>query len=104
MVLDEFSIIDETFNIEEFMEYLARCNFSIYWLRMLYARILFPSFFFDYMEKIMNKSNDDEKNDNDEQLKFEKSIVVILENLQKISNSLKDKYNIPIINWIIKKT
>ena len=92
------NILQETFDLMAFETCLSNINISIYWIKMLYGRILFPSFFFDYMEKIMSDDNVKIKN-----TEIEKMIFNIEKALKEISLLLNQKYNIPIINWI-KKT
>lgn len=79
-------------------EYLNRNYFSRYGLRMLYSRIMFPSFFFDYIDDLL--INDCEV----DLLYLENRISEFQEFSRNISIFFKDKYDIPIIPWIIKKT
>ena len=92
------NILQETFDLMAFEKCLNNINISKYWIKMLYGRILFPSFFFDYMERIMSDDNIKIKNS-----EIEKMIFNIEKALKEISLLLNQKYNIPIINWI-KKT
>ena len=92
------SIINNGFNINEFEKYIDRNNFSNIWLKLLYSRILFPTFFFDEIEK---------KELNNIKIDFEYLegiIKKLITNLGKISNLFLNEYNIPIVEWIIKKT
>ncbi|MBQ7136905.1 MAG: hypothetical protein IJO43_02875 [Bacilli bacterium] len=77
-------------------ECINLANLSNYGARLLMARMLFPSFFFDLFEKVL----DDDA--------VEKEILYLVDKMNdyelfllKIYNSLKDK-NIPEINWIKK--
>lgn len=92
------SILNGTFNIEEFITYVRNGKFSKYWIKELYARILFPSFFFDHMEEIMNTD------DHPQPIFTEKYVVAFLNALRQIGERLNEEYHIPIVNWTIKKT
>lgn len=78
-------------------KYLEKHYFSRYGLRMLFARILFPSFFFDYLEEMIIKNNDVDllylENRADEFQNFIKGISLFF----------YENYNIPMIPWIVKK-
>lgn len=45
----------------ELYTYLKTSKLSIYGYQMLYARLLYPSYYFDVYENIMNKNEDEEK-------------------------------------------
>lgn len=78
-------------------KYLEKHYFSRYGLRVLFARILFPSFFFDYLEEMITKNSDIDllylENRADEFQNF----------IKEISLFFYENYNIPMISWIIKK-
>ncbi len=94
------SVIIRNNNIEEFImmigEYLDRCAFSNYDIKMMYARILFPTFFFDYVEEIEISLEKEKK---------EKELVYVLENMvvcyengiYHLNKLFKEKYGISII-------
>ena len=90
--------INKIWDLEILKEYLNKHNFSKYGIRILLARILFPSFFFDYIEEmIMNNQNIDIlylENRVEEFEKFIKQIIIYF----------NERYDVPIIPWIIKKT
>lgn len=90
--------LHRVWDLDVMKKYLENHYFSKYGLRMLYARILFPSFFFDYLEEMILKNSDADllylENRADEFQSF----------IKDISLFLKENYNIPVISWIIKKT
>lgn len=88
--------INNCFDLTLFNDYLNSHYFSRYGLRMLYARIIFPSFFFDYIEKMLIE-------DSEIDLLYLENRVEGFQTFSKnISLFFRDKYNIPIIPWLIK--
>lgn len=72
-------------------------NFSIYSLEMLYARLLYPTYYFDIYENIMNKNLEEE------------SLIPIIDKVEAYENFLKQAYYeiakyapIERIEWITK--
>jgi len=72
-------------------------NFSIYSLQLLYARLLYPSYYFDIYEKIMNEEEDEEK------------LISIIDKAKDYEVFLKDAYNeiakyalIDRVEWLLK--
>lgn len=91
------SFINNKFDINILENYLLNYQFSRYGLRMIYARLLFPSFFFDYLDSML-------LNDNEIDLLYlEARIKEFYSFIQDITQFFHTKYNIPIINWIIKE-
>lgn len=79
-------------------ESLAITRFSIYSLELLYARLLYPSYYFDIYEKIMNEEEEEEK------------LISIIEASDDYEEFLKSAYieinkYAPIegISWILDK-
>ena len=79
-------------------EALKITTFSIYSLELLYARLLYPSFYFDMYEKIMNDSEEEEK------------LIPIIEAAEEYEEFLKEAYlelnkYAPIegIEWVLNK-
>ena len=79
-------------------EALAITKFSIYSLELLYARLLYPSYYFDIYEKIMNNEEEEEK------------LISIIEASDAYEEFLKNAYieinkYAPIegISWILDK-
>jgi len=89
--------INRIWDLDLIKKYLEKHYFSRYGLRMLLARILFPSFFFDYLEEmIVSNSSID--------------LLYLESRADEFHNFIKDinlffyeTYNIPVIPWIIKK-
>ena len=89
---DNFSIFDEL------DEYFKHNYFSFYGIKLLIARILYPSFYFDKYDSIINNKDN------------ESSILKITSRIDDYENYLKDiflyfhkYYNIKDIDWIIKR-
>ncbi len=79
-------------------EVLTLKNFSIYSLSLLYARLLYPSFYFDIYEKVMNDELEEE------------ALIPIIEKCHDYEIFLKEAYLViskyaPItrVEWILKK-
>lgn len=84
-------IINRKFDIVSFSEYLERLPFSKWDLNILYARILFPTFFYDYVgeEKQLNE------------------LIEMVEYYEKcileIGELLNNKWNVKILKWTCNK-
>ena len=85
------------FDIKLLEEYLNEHHFSKYGLRLLYARILFPSFFFDYIDEMILNSYDTDL------LYLEARIIEFEKFISQISVFFKEKYDIPVVTWYIKE-
>ncbi len=85
------------FDIKLLEEYLNEHHFSKYGLRLLYARILFPSFFFDYIDEMILNSYDTDL------LYLEARIIEFERFISQISVFFKEKYDIPVVTWCIKE-
>jgi hypothetical protein len=84
--------------LAEVIYYISYANLTSYDCLMLYTRLLFPSFYFDIYEEIINEGKDEE------------NLLPILEKVDDYEQFLKDLYiylkeiiNIPDIEWL-KKT
>lgn len=88
---DNYKIFDEL------DEYFKHNYFSFYGMHLLIARILYPSFYFELYDKIINK----EKNES-ELLKITSRINEYETYLQEIFTYLHKYYNIKDINWLKK--
>ena len=94
------SVVINSDDIEEFImildEYLNSRVFSNYDIKMMYARILFPTFFFDYVEEIEMSSK--KRSKGKELVHTFENIALCYENGIRYLNKLfKEKYSIPII-------
>jgi len=88
--------VNKVWDLELIKEYLSNHKFSRYGLRVMFSRILFPSFFFDYIEEMI-------ANDRDIDLLFlEARTSEFQEFIKQISIFFLEEYNIPVIQWIIK--
>lgn len=76
---------------------LNSINISRYGARLLMARMIFPSYFFDAFEKYMDKESNEE--DIFHLMNFVSDYELYL---LKIYSELKIKYDIPEINWLKK--
>lgn len=92
------SFINKIWDLDLFREYLNTHTFSNYGLRIMLARIMFPSFFFDYIEEMIIKKQDVDL------LYLENRAGEFQNFIKEISLFLNTEFNIPIIPWMIKKT
>lgn len=79
-------------------EALKITRLSIYSLELLYARLIYPSYYFDIYETIMNDKDDEEK------------LIPVIEKADSYENFLKQAYieiskygKIESIDWILNK-
>ena len=95
----KMSFFNNNLNIfKELEEYFHYNYYSIYGIRVLFARILYPSFYFDLYDGIISGKND------------EKQLNMIIDKindyeiyLYNVYLFLKRFYDIPIVDWL-KKT
>lgn len=93
------SFFNDNFAIfEKLDEYFKYNYFSFYGINLLVARILYPSFYFDRYDEIVN-----EKIQESSILKITSRIDEYEKYLQDIFNYLKKYYNIKDVEWIMKK-
>lgn len=78
--------------------YLKRRKLSIYGYQLLYARLMYPSFYFDMYEQVMEGTLE------------ESSLIPIIKKVDDYEYFLKDMYNILInyapierVDWIVNK-
>ena len=91
------AFLNRIWDLDMMKNYLYKHYFSRYGLRVMYARILFPSFFFDYIEEMITS------NQNIDLLYLENRADEFQNFIREISIFLEEKYNLPVIPWIIKK-
>lgn len=92
------AFVNKVWDLDILKGYLEKNKFSDYGVRTLLARIMFPSFFFDYLEKMIN---------NDEKLDLfyiEARAEEFQKFIREICIFLSEKYKISTISWIIKET
>lgn len=95
----KMSFFNNNLNIfKELEEYFHYNYYSIYGIRVLFARILYPSFYFDLYDGIISGKND------------EKELNIIIDKindyevyLYNVYLFLRKFYDIPIVEWL-KKT
>lgn len=90
----KYSFLNHTFDINIISDYLSQHNFSKYGIRTMYARILFPSFFFDLIEKMLTLNQEIDL------LHLETMIGEFELFIKEISNLFQKLYDIPVISWI----
>jgi len=87
-------------NIDEFIvildEYLNSHIFSNHDIKMMYARILFPTFFFDYIEEIEMHSKKEVK-EKELARTLEKTVLCYENGIRCLNTFFREKYNISII-------
>lgn len=88
----------DCYTIEELQQYFQRIQLSSFGYRLLYGRLLFPSFYFDLYDKMINGY------ENQEQLNtIIKRIPEYERFLYDIYRILKNYTNLPPVAWLIKK-
>lgn len=87
-------------NTDEFIvildEYLNSHIFSNHDIKMMYARILFPTFFFDYIEEIEMHSKKEVK-EKELARTLEKTVLCYENGIRCLNTFFREKYNISII-------
>ena len=91
-------ILSDSFDIENVLALLERLNTNTLMFNILYSRLLYPSFYFDTLDKILLDNGKDNE------------IVPILNRTDEYINTLKEiylmfnkKYNMFNIEWLNKK-
>lgn len=92
------SFFYDSYRLEEIEEFLKKENMSRFDFRLLYGRLLFPTFYFDLYEKVINDHFPEQKiisitNRILEYERFLYDIFIIIEKYTKI----------PPVAWLIKK-
>lgn len=89
---------DISFCLDELSSYLKIRHLSLYEYQMLYARLLYPTYYFDVYESVMNKNGDEEE------------LVNIIKKCDSYEEFLKNAYleiskyaKIDKIEWIINR-
>lgn len=89
---------DISFCLDELSSYLKIRHLSLYEYQMLYARLLYPTYYFDVYESVMNKNGDEEQ------------LVNIIKKCDSYEEFLKKTYleiskyaKIDKIEWIINQ-
>ena len=93
-----FFYTDRKKTIKELNNYINKTNLNNYTANMLYARLLYPSYYFDVYEKVI-EDLDDESNLLDIINKVNEYELF----LKDVYYALRDKYSIEMISWIINK-
>lgn len=87
-------------NVDDFIsalsDYLDIHKFSKFGVSLLYSRIIFPTYFFDYLEKIVGTDKFDELN----VIYLEKIAKIYEKRIKKLNILFKKKYNLEVINTI----
>ena len=91
------AFLNRTWDLDMLKEYLKKNKFSEYGLRTLLARIIFPSFFFDYLENMINNQK------NIDLLTIEMRTEEFENFIKEICIYFNKVHRLPIIPWIIKK-
>ncbi len=91
-------ILSDSFDIENVLTLLERLNTNTLMFNILYSRLLYPSFYFDTLDKILLDNGKDNE------------VVPILNRTDEYINTLKEiylmfnkKYNMFNIEWLNKK-
>lgn len=93
------SFFEDNFNILNELNYYFKKNYlSIYLIRLLFARILYPSFYFNLYDDIISNKKEEK-----ELLKITSRINEYEQYLYEIYLYLKKIYNIPEVEWLKKR-
>lgn len=93
------SFFEDNFNIFNELNYYFKKNYlSIYLIRLLFARILYPSFYFNLYDDIISNKKEEK-----ELLKITSRINEYEQYLYEIYLYLKKIYNIPEVEWLKKR-
>ena len=93
------SFFEDNFNIFNELNYYFKKNYlSIYLIRLLFARILYPSFYFNLYDDIISNKKEEK-----ELLKITSRINKYEQYLYEIYLYLKKIYNIPEVEWLKKR-
>ena len=93
------SFFEDNFNIFNELNYYFKKNYlSIYLIRLLFARILYPSFYFNLYDDIISNKKEEK-----ELLKITSRINEYEQYLYEIYLYLKKKYNITEVEWLKKR-
>lgn len=91
----KINYINEAITIEEVLNYLEVFNLDYNESILLLSRLLYPSYYFDIYDKIIQEKISEEK------IKFYIEKNVYYETfLKRVYKYLKSKYNIPEIEWL----
>ena len=86
-------IINNSFEISEFEDYLSHIDINHLEIQMLMARLMFPTFFYDYIEQVSELD-----------LNYINKMISLYETeLKKINKLLNQKYGIEKIEWLVNK-
>ena len=93
----KFSFFEKKLNINKTINYIKKLNLSSNMLHLLYARLLFPTYYFDHYEKFINEEE------------TEVELLKIVALASEYENFLKNFYNYFFIDnqflrieWIFK--
>lgn len=92
------AFVNKLWDLDVLRDYLKNHQFSKYGIRIMLSRIMFPSFFFDYIEEMIVNNCDFDF------LYLETRAADYQRFLKEISLFFKEEYGISVISWIIKET
>lgn len=89
------AFFNNIFDLDEFEKYLNYKNFNRFSIELFFGRLLYPSYYFDKVEKIILEEIDEKVLHiyHDKTSEYE-------DFLYDIYNLLNSKYNIPSVDWI----
>ena len=93
----KFAFFKEKLNIDKIIHYINNLNLNSTMMNLLFVRLLFPTYYFDHYEKIVNDEED------------ETELINIINKtpdfevfLSKFYNYYRLPYNLFKIDWLIK--
>ena len=86
---------DNRLNYEEIESVIRKCNFSRCSLRLLYSRLMYPSYYFDVLESVLIGDDEEDK------------LNIFIDRIEDYQDMLTSMYdiinkitNIPIVQWL----
>ncbi len=92
------TFLHHVWDLDLLKRYLDHHYYSRYGIRVLFARILFPSFIFDSLENMIQNQEDLDL------LALEARVLEFQKFAREMNLFLQEEYGIPVIPWLIKKT
>lgn len=94
----KFSFFQNTINIDKVINYINKQNYDNNMINLLYARLLFPTYYFDVYDKVLNEESS------------ENELIKIIDKSNDFEKFLQDfylyyskNYQMFRIEWLIKK-
>lgn len=94
----KFAFFQNELNVNKIINYINKLNLNSTMMNLLFARLLFPTYYFDHYERLVNDEED------------ESQLIIIINNVSEYEKFLCDFYNyynmaykMIRIDWLIKQ-